>query len=228
MKKSFGLRVFAIVALIVVAAVYITNASWIWASSGRPVILAHRGLAQDFSRENLGPQTCTATRMLPPVHGFLENTSASIEAALGFGANVVEIDVHPTTDGEFAVFHDWTLDCRTDGHGVTRTHSMSYLRTLDIGYGYTADGGRTHPFRGHFVGAMPTLAEVAAAFPDSRFLVNLKSNDASEGDRLADYIIARRIPPRQLMSYGGDKPIGRLRSRLPAMRLLERDGLQSC
>ena len=33
---------------------------------------------------------------------------------------MIEIDVHPTTDGQFAVFHDWTLDCRTNGAGVTR------------------------------------------------------------------------------------------------------------
>ena len=48
-----------------------------------------------------------------------------MQAGFAAGADVVELDVHPTTDGEFAVFHDWTLDCRTDGHGVTREHSMA-------------------------------------------------------------------------------------------------------
>ncbi len=58
--------------------------------------------------------------MLPPTHGYLENTIASMQASFEAGADIVELDVHPTTDGRFAVFHDWTLDCRTDGHGVTR------------------------------------------------------------------------------------------------------------
>ena len=88
-----------------------------------------------------------------------------MRAGFAAGADIVELDVHPTTDGEFAVFHDWTLDCRTDGQGVTREHSMAYLKKLDIGHGYTADGGKTFPFRGKGIGLMPTLAEVLEAFP---------------------------------------------------------------
>ena len=38
-----------------------------------------------------------------------------MRAAFDSGADVVELDVHLTPDGKFAVFHDWTLDCRTDG-----------------------------------------------------------------------------------------------------------------
>jgi glycerophosphoryl diester phosphodiesterase len=53
--------------------------------------------------------------MHPPILDHLENTIASVRAGFELGADVVEFDVHPTTDGTFAVFHDWTLDCRTDG-----------------------------------------------------------------------------------------------------------------
>ena len=45
-----------------------------------------------------------------------------------------------------------------DPNGIhAREASMSYLRTLDIGYGHTADGGKTFPFRGKGVGLMPSL-----------------------------------------------------------------------
>ncbi len=71
-----------------------------------------------------------------------------MHAAFDAGADIVEFDVHPTTDGHFAVFHDWTLDCRTDGKGVTREHTLAELKKLDAGYGYTADGGKTYPLRG--------------------------------------------------------------------------------
>ncbi len=97
---------------------------------------------------------------------------------------MVELDVQPTIDGAFVVFHDWTLDCRADGHGVTREHSMPELRRLDAGYGYTADGGKTFPFRGKGVGLIPSLADVLSAFPHRRLLINVKSNDPSEGTRL--------------------------------------------
>jgi glycerophosphoryl diester phosphodiesterase len=89
--------------------------------------------------------------MLPPTHGYLENTNPSMDASFRAGADIVEFDIHPTTDGKLAVFHDWTVDCRTDGKGVTREHSLAELKRLDIGHGHTADGGKTFPFRGNVI-----------------------------------------------------------------------------
>ncbi len=139
-------------------------------------LLAHRGIYQTFSKVGLDNQTCTASRMDPPTHNLLENTPQSIAAALAAGANRIEIDLHLSLDGELMVFHDWTLDCRTDGHGETRTHTLAQLKQLDIGYGYTSDGGQTFPFRGKFIGAMPTLAELLQQFPNTRFLLDQKDS----------------------------------------------------
>lgn len=194
-----------------------------------PILLAHRGIAQRFDATNVKNDTCTATRILPPTHSLLENTIASMRASFAAGADVVEFDVHPTTDGQFAVFHDWTLDCRTNGHGVTREHAMPELRQLDIGYGYTADGGKTFPFRGKGVGLMPSLDDVFRTFPDRSFLINVKSNDPEEGRKLAD-ALGRLTPARrgQLMVYGGDRPIATLHSLLPDMRTMSRGSLKAC
>jgi glycerophosphoryl diester phosphodiesterase len=166
--------------------------------------------------------------MLAPRHGYLENTLLSIKAALEYGADVVEIDIHPTSDGEFAVFHDWTLDCRTNGTGVTRAQTMTYLKTLDLGHGYTADGGQTFPFRGKFVGAMPTLAEVAQEFPKTRFLVNVKGSRAEEADKISNYLSNRNVDVKRLMFYGGDAPISRLRTLLPHVRTMTKRSLKDC
>ena len=198
-------------------------------SRDRPVLLAHRGLGQPYTREGLGSDTCTASRMLPPEHGWLENTIPSMAAAFRYGAEVVELDIHPTTDGEFAVFHDWTVDCRTDGTGVTREHSLAELRALDAGHGYTADGGRTFPFRGKGVGLIPTLGEVLEAFPARRFLINVKSDDPAEGAALAQFLDALpRARRSQLMAYGGARPIAVLRERLPEVPVMSRPILKSC
>src|SRR6187455_3130667 len=154
--------------------------------------------------------------MLTPTHGSLENPIDSMQASFEAGADIVELDIHPTTDGEFAVFHDWTLDCRTDGHGVTREHSMAYLKKLDIGHGYTADGGKTFPFRGKAIGLMPTLGEVLEALPQQRLLINVKSRDPSEGEKLATAL--NKLPAErraQIVVYGGDEPVEIVRTRLP-------------
>jgi len=195
----------------VVLVVYALNASWLARPTGELQILAHRGPHQRFHREGVTDTTCTAAQSLPPTHGYLENTLPSIKAAFDLGADIVELDIHTTTDGEFAGFHDWTVDCRTEGKGVTRELPMTYLRTLDLGYGYTADGGRTFPLRGTGVGMMPTFAEVIAAHPGRRFLVNIKSNDAEEGKRLDAYMTAHGIDRGKLWFYGGAKATAQIK-----------------
>ena len=174
-----------------IAGVYLANASWIaGVPDGEMSVLAHRGVHQTYHREGLTNTTCTAERIDPPSHDFIENTIPSIQAALEAGADIIELDIKLTTDGEIVVFHDATLDCRTDGTGKTHQQSLAFLKSLDIGYGYTADGGASYPFRGKFVGAMPTLREVLTAFPETQFMVNLKHSKMSEGEAYRDYITA--------------------------------------
>ncbi|MBP2158505.1 MULTISPECIES: glycerophosphodiester phosphodiesterase family protein [Asticcacaulis] len=196
--------------------------------SGQRTILAHRGVYQRYDRTNLNRDTCTASRMLPSTHALLENTLPSMKAGFDAGADIVEIDVHPTTDGQFAVFHDWTVDCRTEGHGVTREHTLAELQALDIGHGYTADGGKTYPFRGKFKGQMPSLKQVLDAFPDKRFLINIKSNDPTEADKLVAYLKANNLMSPRLSAYGGDRPVARLREIAPGMRAFGKKTLKSC
>jgi glycerophosphoryl diester phosphodiesterase len=186
-------------------------------------------MAQRFDERDLKNDTCTATRMLPSEHDYLENTIRSMRASFEAGADIVELDVHPTIDGEFAVFHDWTLECRTDGHGVTREHTMIELKRLDIGYGYTADGGRSFPFRGKGVGQMPTLDEALKTFADKRLLINVKSRDRSEGEKLAAVLNGLPAEHRRLiMVYGGDEPIEVIRRLAPGIRTISRTTIKSC
>ncbi|WP_414645387.1 glycerophosphodiester phosphodiesterase family protein [Bradyrhizobium sp. 1(2017)] len=227
---GWKLRLTAAIMIAIAAGVYINNTSLLAPrQGGKPALLAHRGMAQRFDEHDLKNDTCTAARMLPPVHDYLENTLRSMRASFEAGADVVELDVHPTTDGAFAVFHDWTLDCRTDGHGVTREQSMATLKTLDIGYGYTADGGKTFPFRGKGVGMMPTLQEVFATFRDKKLLINVKSRDAGEGEKLASILNALPAERRgTVMVYGGDEPIEVIRRLTPDVRTISRAAIRSC
>jgi glycerophosphoryl diester phosphodiesterase len=192
-------------------------------------LIAHRGVHQTYDRGNLNNDTCTAERIFPPTHGLLENTIASINFAFAAGADIVELDVHPTTDGQFAVMHDWTVDCRTEGTGETRSHSMAELKALDIGFGYTADGGQTYPLRGAGLGMMPELKEVLEAFPDRRFLVNFKSRERREGDMLAALLSQHPEWRRAIWgAYGGDEPTFRAAEQIDGLHVWSRRGLLEC
>lgn len=59
---------------------------------------------------------------------------------------------------------------------------VSYLplQALDIGHGYTAERGKTFPFRGKGINLMPTLDEVLNHFPDRSVLIHIKSADENE------------------------------------------------
>lgn len=146
--------------------------------------IAHRGIHQTFRRENLSNDTCTAERIDPPRHRYLENTLPSMQAALDAGATGIELDLHATADGGLVVFHDWTIDCRTEGTGDTRAHTMAELRALDAGYGYTHDGGQSFPFRGQGVGLIPAFADVLVAFPTTRFMLDQKDRSLATTDRI--------------------------------------------
>lgn len=191
-------------------------------------IMAHRGVHQTYPSEGLQNDTCTASRIQLPTHAFLENTLASTREAIRLGADTIEIDIHPTTDGEFAVFHDWTLECRTEATGPVRDQPMSRLRTLDVGYGYTADGGQTFPFRGRGVGLMPTLNEMLDAFPEARFQINIKSNNPHEANLLHAYLAARPGVDARLSYFAGDRPAARLRELRPEARIATKAGVKAC
>lgn len=213
--------------LLTCALLYLWNASWWGTTQNHDIaIQAHRGVHQTFSRVGLDRETCTATRIFTPTHSYIENTITSIEAAVGYGATEIEIDVHPTTDNEFVVFHDWTLDCRTNGAGPVRDQSWAHLRELDIGYGYTADGGKTFPFRGEYIGAMPRLSDMLSQFPQITFAINIKSRSKREAEKLLEYIPSGDF--ERLIFVGHSIPMGVISAKALTAKTITRDGVKSC
>jgi glycerophosphoryl diester phosphodiesterase len=171
--------------------------------------------------EDITNQTNTAQRINKPEYPYLENTLPSMEAAFKVGADIVELDIQLTKDGKFAVFHDWTLEYRTNGKGVINDYTMAHLKQFDVGYNYTADNGQTFPFRGQGVGLMPSLEEVFSRFPHQSFLIHIKSNEPKDGKLLADFL--SKLPEErlnQMAVYGGDKPIAALGKKLPSLKIM--------
>ena len=223
--RWFGLGLAA-----VCVAIYFNNASWLAPEPhGTPRLLAHRGVHLDFDRKGLTASSCAASRIIPPFVNTLENTLDSMRAAFEHGAELVELDIRSTTDREFAVFHDYTLDCATNGAGLTSDHDLAYLKRLDIGYGYTPDGGRTFPYRAKGVGLMPSLTEVVATFPDRKFLIHLKNGSDKEGALFAEHV--QRHPGLREMTwavYGGRQAVERAQMLVPGLRGYTYESIRSC
>jgi glycerophosphoryl diester phosphodiesterase len=117
----------------------------------RPLIIAHRG----------------ASAYAP------ENTLAAFRAALALGADMIELDVHPTADRRLAVIHDESIDRTCDGRGFVREMTLAEIQSFDAGRWWGPG------FAGQRV---PALEEVLA-LARGRALVNVEVKAPLGGSR---------------------------------------------
>lgn len=145
---------------------------------------------ENTMRRNDGPTTI-AHRGFAGM--YPENTVGAVEMAAKRGpqggAEMVEIDVVPTADGDVAVFHDDRLGGRDSGehgeHGLTDTEGVVWETPTDVvTSAEVLDSGETVPLLSELLDALPTSVGVNIEFKnpgtsDVRFAENL-SGDALE------------------------------------------------
>ncbi len=91
-----------------------------------------------------------------------ENSPPAFQHAVDLGFRWIETDVRATIDGHAVVFHDATLDRTTDATGPLSALPLAHVQSARM-----ADG--QSPI---------TLAEALRRWPDVRFNVDVKSDDA--------------------------------------------------
>ncbi|WP_250038232.1 glycerophosphodiester phosphodiesterase family protein [Paractinoplanes maris] len=99
--------------------------------------------------------------------GAPENSLDAVTQAVAHGAQVVEIDIRRTRDGELVLMHDDSVDRTTDGRGRIADLTLAEVKALRLRAGL---GGKYAPLTGATV---PTLREALQAVRDSGALVNL-------------------------------------------------------
>ncbi len=107
-----------------------------------------------------------------------ENTMESIQCALDFNVDGIEIDVHKCASGELVVFHDFTLDRVTNGSGEISKHTLSELKDLKVKDQYS----------------IPTLEDVLNLI-DKKCLLNIElkgKNTTEETCKLIDFYIEKK------------------------------------
>lgn len=129
----------------------------------------------------------------PEIEG-LENTMAAFRHAAGLGYDYLETDVHLTADGVLLAFHDEVLDRVTDQQGAVRDLTLADVRRARI-------GGREE---------VPTLVDLLDAFPQARFNIDIKSDDAVEP--LAILVRERELWDRVLIGSFSRRRIRRFRA----------------
>ncbi len=150
-------------------------------SSSSPRTFAHRGGAKRFP----------------------ENTVFAFREALALGVTHIETDVRCTRDGAIVCIHDAKVDRTTNGSGKVRDMTLAELKTLDAGYRFTPDGGRTFPYRGRGI-TVPTLEE-ALAIEGARLNLEIKPGEGALIPSLHALIAKRRLHDRVLVASADDR-----------------------
>lgn len=123
-----------------------------------PVIVAHRGYS------SVSP----------------ENTLSAFENAIEIGADMIELDVQLTRDGQVVVFHDNDLLRITGREGAVADYSLEELKQMDAGIWF-APG-----FEGEKI---PTLAEVLELVRDSDLTVYLELKDIGDVEGFEEAVL---------------------------------------
>ncbi len=158
----------------------------------RPLIMAHRGGA------GLWP----------------ENTIYAFESALALGADILETEIRGTADGVLVLLHDSSVDRTTNGTGLTNSLTLAELKTLDAGFRWSSDGGRTFPFRERGI-TVPTLEEVFTAFPNIRINIDIKQVEPSLVEPLCKTIRIFGMTDKVLVASFDPKVLQTFRAKCP-------------
>ncbi|MGG1663797.1 glycerophosphodiester phosphodiesterase family protein [Brevibacillus sp. NRS-1366] len=135
--------------------------------------------------------------------GHPENSLSAIKSAMEVGANIIEIDVHKTKDGELILMHDDTVDRMTNGSGSVEDLTYEQIQTLFLRSG---SGGALANLTEEKI---PTLTEVMLLVKD-RVLINLDKiwdfrYDAyavlKETDTLRNGLFKSRAPYQEVVDF---------------------------
>lgn len=152
--------------------------------TGRILLAAHRG----------DRKTCP------------ENTMPAFEKALAFGADMIETDIHMTSDGELILMHDRNTKRTTGHHGLTDQMTLSEIQALDAG-GWFSDAYRHTP--------IPLVADFVQWLKKSDILINWELKDYPDevgdtfafraADRLITMIEENGLTERSMVNSFSDR-----------------------
>jgi glycerophosphoryl diester phosphodiesterase len=147
-------------------------------------------------------------------HLWPDNTLFAFQNAVALGADVLEMDLHITSDDTLVIIHDETVDRTTDGSGEVEQMTLAEIKALDAAYRWTRDDGATYPYRGQGI-QIPTLEEVFQAFPGQRMTIEIKKTERSMAKPFCAMIRKYNMQNRVLVASFHDQRMAEFRAECP-------------
>lgn len=147
-------------------------------------------------------------------HLWPDNTLFAFENAIDLGVDVLEMDLHITSDDVLVIIHDETVDRTTDGSGEVEQMTLAEIKALDAAYRWTRDEGTTYPHREQGI-SIPTLEEVFQAFPGQRMTIEIKKTERSMAAPFCAMIRKYNMQERVLVASFHDERMAEFRAECP-------------
>lgn len=166
------------------------------------------GVIEDFDQNGKISRVFIVAHRGNTYEGYLksvpDNSIPNIELAIKHGADMVELDVRPTSDNELILMHNPSIDATTTGTGDVSSLTLEQIKSYDMKKGSKvykdADGNTTK---------VPTLKEALLACKD-RIYVNLDIAGKSVPVGKLVRIIQECGMQNQVMLYtGGDASLAK-------------------
>lgn len=146
------------------------------------------------------------------------NTMAAFQNAVDIGVDVLEMDIHSTSDGVLVIIHDDTIDRTTDGTGRVNDYTFAELQAFDAGYDWPTLAEEAHrtdrPYRGQGI-TIPALEEVFQTYPTMRMVIEIKQTAPSIVQPLCDMLREYNLAEQVIIASFHPEPMNDFRATCP-------------
>ncbi len=143
-----------------------------------------------------------------------DETLFAYEQAVDLGVDILEGDLHITSDGVLVLIHDESVDRTTNGRGLVEEKTLAELKELDAGYNWTPNDGESYPYRGQGI-TIPTLEEVFQAFPGYPVNLEIKKTETSLEQPLCELLRKYEMQDKALIASFHDERMAEFREVCP-------------
>ena len=143
-----------------------------------------------------------------------ENTIINFKKAIEVGTNILEMDIHSTSDNVLVLLHDHKVDRTTNGNGYVWDYNYKKLKHLNAGYYWTNDDSITFPFRKLKI-KIPALEEIFTIFNNFRLNIEIKQNESNIPHILCNMIYKYEMQNNVLIGSFIDEILNNFREECP-------------
>ncbi len=141
-------------------------------------------------------------------------TLYAYERAVALGVDILEGDIHITSDGVLVLIHDETVDRTTNGSGLVEEMTLNEIKLLDAAYWWSIDEGTSYPHRGQGI-TIATLEEVFQTFPGYPVNIEIKKTSRSMAQPLCDLLREYEMQDKALIASFHDERLAEFREICP-------------